>query len=342
MRLSIVSRMRGCRELGRRWMRARGRCVAVVLALLLSAGSAGAQASASTQPRPDTALATLRAQNAWLAARVDSLSAGLREHRTGEGYFNSALATQTTLFSIIVTVVVALFGTATWREFRRDVRRSVDDSRRVVRDALVRVRRLNKDQRSSMAAIVAQVRHMDESHQKAVSDAIATLHRVDEELRATMRDTLFTQREESEAWNARLGEAQRFTRRAAANAYVAIASVHGPGSRGRTIAAHLLAAGNFYAAGSEGRNEQIGAANLEAARRVLNGIQQIDRPKVAEQLVRETTRVEEALELLRVHAGREADGIVAEIRVRLQEFSRTIAPDAQSAPRAPGEPSFSG
>jgi hypothetical protein len=333
--------MRGFRAIG-------GVAAVVALALLLGAERADAQASAQaqSQARPDTSIAALRAENARLAARVDSLAESLRQHRYPENFLTSALEQQATFYGVFVTVVVAMFGLATYLDFRREGRRSVEDSRRAVRDALIRVRRLNKDQRSTTAGMVAEQKRVVSdalaSVRRVEEDSLGSVRRVEEELRAEVRTALDTHRQESAGWNARLMEAERFMRRAAGNAYVAIASVHGPAFRGRTIAAHLLASGNFYAAGYDGRNERVGAANLDTALRALNGIAAPDRQTVAGQMAREAARVAEAFDLLRVHAGREADAVVAEIRVRLQELSGTIATDAPGVPRAPGEPSFSG
>jgi hypothetical protein len=272
---------------------------------LLAAAPVRAQPPAPTQPRPtaDTAaLNAVRAENARLAARVDSLTHGLRDHRFAESFLDSALQQQAALYGVFVTVLVAIFSLATYRDIRSEVRRS------------------------------------DKEMREELKNARDEMRRVEEELRAEVRTALDTHRQESAGWNARLMEAERFMRRAAANAYVAIASVHGPASSGRTIAAHLLASGNFYAAGHDGRNQRVGAANLDAALRVLNGISAEDRQAVAGQMAREAARVAEAFELLRVHAGREADAVVAEIRVRLQELSRASAADAP----APGEPPFNG
>lgn len=379
MTFSIVRGMRGCSGCGRRGLRAGGRlAAAVALALLLGAGPADAQESAPVQARPDTALAALRAENARLAARVDSLAESLRQHRYPESFLDSALEQQATFYGIFVTVVVAVSATLTWTGLRRDVRRSVADSRRAVLDGLIRVRRLSRDQRSTLAGMLAEqqkvvsdalesvrqvedesraaaheavvrVRRLNKDQQSAtarmlaeqeamVSDALASVSRAQEELRTEVGAALETHRQESAGWNARLLDAERFVRRAAGNAYVAIASVHGPNARGRIIAAHLLASGNFYAAGHDGRNDRVGAANLDAALRALNGIASHDRQTVAGQLERERARVDEAFELLRVHAGRDADDVVAEIRSRLKELSRTITGDAPGAPRAGGEP----
>jgi hypothetical protein len=109
-----------------RFDRTRGAAGFVAFALALSVAQAGAQPADPSPPRTTvnaTALDTLRMENAALAARVDSLTESLRQHRVTENFFNSELATQTGLYGVVVAAALVLFGLLTYGGFRYEVRR---------------------------------------------------------------------------------------------------------------------------------------------------------------------------------------------------------------------------
>ena len=279
-----------CRTFRSRWWGA------VAVALVLAAAPARAQPPAPAQPRPavDTAaLNALRAENARLAARVDSLTDGLRDHRFAESFLDSALEQQAALYGVFVTVIVAIFSLATYRDIRSEVRRSDKEMREELKNARDEMRRMEADLRKAQGEVL-------EAQQREIQQA-----------------------------SVRQAEAQRFMRRTAGNAYGAIGSLHAESAPGSAVAAWLLAAANFYAAHTASGDgaDEIGVEYLRQALGALEMISGGPRQKAAEEeLTTEGARVREALELLRDQRGAEVEDLVDRIRVRLRKLGYDAAP----------------
>jgi len=279
----ILPRQRGARRL---------RLAMVMVVLLLAAPRVAGQTRAPAAS--DTAaLAQLRAENARLAARVDSLSESLRENRFAENFLDSALQSQTALYACVVAVILAAFGILTYNGFRDETTRLSDDLSRKVEAALEEMRNTEANVRS----------------------------RVD--------SALEEQRRRAATADQRIAEVERFGRRAAGNAYQAIGILGGvkPGS---AFATWLLASASYYAADTPGRNRtnEVAAFCKQKAFRDLDNIEQMNAESRAQELKREPDRIREALEILRGLAGAEPQEAYMEAWVKLKALGFDPSEDA--------------
>lgn len=153
------------------------------------------------------------------------------------------------------------------------------------------------------------------------------------DLKTKMNVTLDLQRRERAAVEARLAESDVFMRRAAGNAYVAIATIYEESSPGLAVAAWLLAAGNFYTAqsGASDRDHSLGPTSLDNALETLRGISPADRQKVGGELDRAAHLCNEAFDLLHRWGGRETANKVAAIRVGIQQLTPEPSGASQEA-----------
>lgn len=254
-----------------------------VLSTITGPQLAGAQAAADT-----AALGALRAENARLEARVDSMRQELRDHRFAENFVSDALEDQGNRFALIVTIALGLTALITVGGFLWEMNRAKQEVRDII-----------DNQKRENAAMQAQLTE--------------------------------AQRLNTVAMEARQAEHDLFMRRAAGNAYVAIATIYENSSPGLALAAWLLAAGNFYAAqaGPDERGGSLGAVCLDNALDTLSGISPAERQKVAGELARAERLCTEAFDLLHNSAGRETADKVAVIRVGIQNLIPAPAPGAR-------------
>lgn len=79
---------------------------------------------------PDSVeIARLSSQVVRLSAALDSVALAQRDHQSHEDFFTDTLAGQTTIFSVIVTIAVALVGLFSFRALRRDFEDNLNDIR---------------------------------------------------------------------------------------------------------------------------------------------------------------------------------------------------------------------
>ncbi|HEY0015944.1 MAG TPA: hypothetical protein VGC13_06480 [Longimicrobium sp.] len=299
-------------------------------AVLAASAGAPAQAPAPIQPRPGptaAALDSLRAENARLAAQMDSVRQELREHRYPENFVSTALEEQANRFTLIVTLAlgavgVFTFGSLWWRVHRatQEVRDLIDAQKR---ESAALEARLMEEVRRTGLKVRASLGKARETQKRVLAQTVEAQKRA-------LGETLEAHRRDAAGMEARLAGNEALMRRAAGNTYVAIASLYHTSAPGFAVAASLLAAGNFYAAHADApnRKSKLGAKNLAHALALLKGIRPEERPRVATELVSAAGLRDDAFNLLHQYADRAMDDVVAEVRMRIQAL---IPPPAQAS-----------